>query len=478
MQDSKYEVVIGLEIHIQLNTESKIFNPDPNKFGGEANTKANYITLAHPGTLPFFNEEVLTLAIKLGLALNCKIADKVYFDRKNYFYPDLPKAFQTTQDNAPICLRGNMKIGDRNIRINRIHIEEDAGKSIHDESPNESLIDLNRAGTPLLELVTEPDLRSSDEAVQFFTKIREIAKYLEVSDGNMQEGSLRCDANVSIRLKGEEAYGERCEIKNINSFKFLKKAVDYEVKRQIKVIESGGAIEQQTRGFDVEKGTTFAQRSKENAHDYRYFPEPDLSLLNIDRNKVDSIQNSLPELPEAASQRLQNTYNLSEYDADLLVSDKAFLSYYEALTESTKLAKKSANWMLNTYKSYLNEHELEFDTDLIKTESLAELILMVEEGKVNIQNAQQVIFPELVKENANSPLNIAKELDVLVSNEGNFAETIIEEIIREHPKEHELYTKRGKKNLLGFFMGKLMKASKGKVDPKSAQALLIKKLEE
>lgn len=472
----KYETVIGLEIHIQLKTESKIFNPDANKFGGEANTQASYITMAHPGTMPIFNEKVMELAIKMGLAVNCEIAETTYFDRKNYFYPDLPKAFQTTQDNAPICLRGNLKINDRNIRINRIHIEEDAGKSIHDISPKNTMIDLNRAGTPLLELVTEPDLRSADEAVEFFTKIREIARYLDVSDGNMQEGSMRCDANISLRPVGQEEYGERTEIKNINSFKFLKKAIDYEVARQTKLLDSGEKVLQQTRGFDVDKGITFAQRSKENAHDYRYFPEPDLAPLFVAKEVVEDIKNSLPELPEQASLRLLKQYDISAYDAELLAEDKAQVQYYEDLVLATKQAKKSANWLINTLKSYLNEQELTFSKNLIEVNKLAELILLVEEGKVNLQNAQQLIFPKLVEQKDSSALKIAKELDVLVSNEGNFAETIIQEIIDANPKEHDLFKNKGKKNLLGFFMGKLMKASKGKIDPKSAQKLLLEML--
>ncbi|MCL4119669.1 UNVERIFIED_CONTAM: hypothetical protein GTU68_028928 [Idotea baltica] len=412
----------------------------------------------------------------MGLAVNCRIAENVYFDRKNYFYPDSPKAFQTTQDNAPICIEGELTIANRPIRINRIHIEEDAGKSIHDEDPKNSLIDLNRSGTPLLELVTEPDLRSSDEAVAFFTKIREIAKYIDVCDGNMQEGSMRCDANVSVRLKGAEAYGERCEIKNLNSFKFLKKAIDFEAKRQIQLIESGETVLQQTRGFNVDKATTFAQRSKEDAHDYRYFPEPDLAPISVSRDVVNALKATLPELPEQAAVRLQKDYSLSVYDAELLVSERSFLAYFEELSKLTKLPKKSSNWLLNTFKSYLNENDMEFSNNIISVEKLAELILLVEDGKVNLQNAQLVIFGELTIKKDQNALNIAKELDLLVSNDGNFVDDIIDEIITQNPTEFELYTKKGKKNLLGFFMGKLMKAAKGKVDPKSAQKLLLKKL--
>jgi len=473
---NNYEIVIGLEIHIQAKTASKMFNADANAFGNNANTQASYITLAHPGTLPRVNKKAINLAIQLGLALGCRINQHCYFDRKNYFYPDLPKGFQTTQDNQPICIGGTVEIeteaGIKNIRLNRIHMEEDAGKSIHDLDDTHSMLDLNRAGTPLFELVTEPDLRSADEAVKTFAAIQKLTEYLGTSNAVMQQGNLRCDANISVRKKGATEYGTRCEIKNLNSFKFLRKAVNYEAQRQIKILESGGEIMQETRGFDTEKEITYTQRTKENAHDYRYFPEPDLAPIHITDRHLADLEAAMPELPKTKLQRFKSQYKLSDYDADLLSESMPLANYFEEVAQISQQPKKAANWILNSLKSYLNEAELTFSANIIAAQQLADIIKLVEDEKVNIGAAKSQLFPQLINNPTANALNIAKKLDILVGQSENLGTEMVKQIIAQNPKQVELYTKHGKKNLLGFFMGKVMKQAKGKLNPKQAEKII------
>ena len=358
---SKYEVIIGLEVHVQLLTASKLFAPDSAAFGGKPNDHTSFITLAHPGTLPYINKKAVEFAIKMGFALNCPINQINHFDRKNYFYPDLPKGYQISQDNRPICGAGYLPItvnGEkRKIGIHHIHMEEDAGKSIHDQDPHYSMIDLNRAGVPLLEIVTQPDMRSGEETTAFLNEMRKTIQFLGVSDGNMEEGSLRCDANISVRLKGSTELNNRAEIKNMNSVKFIRKAIDYEFQRQVEMMERGETVVQQTRGFDSEKGITLPQREKEMAHDYRYFPEPDLPALHVSDDDINAIRAAMPPMPYQLIEKYVNDYQIPEGDAVILTETLEFAQYFEALAAETKDNKQATNWMLNMVKSYLNTEQ-------------------------------------------------------------------------------------------------------------------------
>ena len=365
MQDTPiYEVVIGLEIHAQLATQSKLFCGDSNLFGGEANTRVSAISLAHPGTLPRTNKKAVELAVKLGLACECYIEQNNYFARKNYFYPDLPKGYQISQHTSPICKGGNVRItttaGSRAVRLNRIHLEEDAGKSLHDQHPTKTFIDLNRAGTPLVEIVTEPDIYSAEEAGQFVAEIRKLVRWLGVSDGNMEEGSLRCDANISLRPAGSETLGTKVEVKNLNSIKHIKKAIEYEINRITERLLQGQPIIQQTRSFDADNDTTFALRDKEEANDYRYFPDPDLAPFVISAEALESYKASLPELPNALHQRLLQMEELSEYDAQQLSDDLFTAQYFEKVSLHTSNKKSIANWMLGPLRQWLNDNQLNF----------------------------------------------------------------------------------------------------------------------
>ena len=363
-QRDKYEAVIGLEVHAQLLTNTKAYSADINAYGASPNTHTSPITLGHPGTLPVMNKKSIEFAIKLGIALNCKIADHQYFARKNYFYPDLPKGYQITQDKTPICTEGFIDLKQKEgpakrIGITRIHMEEDAGKSIHDVDVYDTLVDLNRAGTPLLEIVTEPDMRSSNEAYQYLTDIRKLVRYLEICDGNMEEGSLRCDANISVRLKGANALGTKVEVKNMNSIRNVQKAIEFEIVRQIEVLETGGTLSQETRGFDALNGSTISMRSKEAANDYRYFPEPDLQPLYVDENQIQMVKAEMPPLPDYLYLNYVNDLILSEYDALNLTESKEIAFYFEQLIIHTKNYKAAANWIMGSVKSYLNENGVE-----------------------------------------------------------------------------------------------------------------------
>jgi aspartyl-tRNA(Asn)/glutamyl-tRNA(Gln) amidotransferase subunit B len=350
----KYQMVIGLEVHAQLNTRSKAYCSDLNEFGSSPNSNVGPVSLGMPGTLPMLNKKAVEYAIRLGLATNCHIAKDMHFARKNYFYADLPKGYQITQDTTPICTKGFVEIetpnGKKKIGITRIHMEEDAGKSIHDQDPFDTLIDLNRAGVPLVEIVSEPDIRTSEEAYNYLSEIRKLVRYLEICDGNMEEGSLRCDANISVMLKGSAQYGTRCEVKNMNSIRNVQRAIEHEVERQIEIVEAGGTIDQETRNFDAATGTTSLLRSKENAHDYRYFPEPDLLPLKVTENEIARIQSELPPLPAALIKKYIADFGLSEYDARLITEDKAMAMYFETMIKSTTNYKAAANWLMGRHQ--------------------------------------------------------------------------------------------------------------------------------
>ncbi|MFT4664861.1 MAG: aspartyl-tRNA(Asn)/glutamyl-tRNA(Gln) amidotransferase subunit B [Polaribacter sp.] len=470
-----YETVIGLEVHVQLATNSKAFCGDDSRFGSAPNTHISAISLAHPGTLPRLNERQVEYAVRLGLALGCSINHHNIFDRKSYFYADLPKGYQITQDQKPFCSGGSLTIKgegfDRTIRLHHIHMEEDAGKSIHDADPKYTLIDLNRAGVPLLEIVTEPDFRSADEVATFMTKMRQLVRYLAVSDGNMEEGSLRCDVNISLRKKGTEPYGERCEVKNLNSMRFARQAIAYEVKRQAKILESGGVIKRNTLNFDSTTGTTSPLREKEDAHDYRYFPDPDLPPLQLTQEYVDNIKNSLPPLPDELKEELITTYALSEYNADLLTQEKTTADYFLSLAKETKHHKALANLLINKVIPTANEQQKDLTGLDLSSAQITEFIELIASNQISSSMAYQSLFPLLLLESGASPMALAKRENLLQESDGDFLSELVEQVLAKHPKEVAAY-KGGKKQLMGFFMGQVMKSSKGKADPKKTTRLL------
>jgi len=477
----KYETVIGLEVHIQLLTKSKAYSSDSNEFGAMPNTNVSPVTLGHPGTLPVVNKRTVEYAIKLGLAIDSDIQKDMYFARKNYFYADLPKGYQITQDKTPICLGGEVLIKDRDnndkiIDITRIHMEEDAGKSNHDQDPFNTLVDLNRAGVPLLEIVSEPDMRNSKEAYNYLGEIRKLVRYLEICDGNMEEGSLRCDANVSVRLHGQKELGNRCEVKNMNSLRNVQKAIDFEVKRQIDIIESGGEIETQTRSFDAPTGTTFALRSKELAHDYRYFPEPDLQPIKLTDKEIQGIKENLPKLPNFLFKKFTSEYGLSEYDAINLVDTKEVALFFEDLAEKTSNYKSASNQIMGPVKSYLNTMGVSIEEFPLSTSTISEIIELIDNGLISSSAVTQKLYPLLYDNPGATVKEVATKNNLLHSSDENEIEGIAKEIINKWPDKVAAY-KSGKKNLLGLFMGELMKASKGKADPKVANQLLRKLLD-
>lgn len=476
----KYETVIGLEIHVQLSTKSKAFCSDDTTFGGDPNTHVSAISLGHPGTLPRLNKKQVEYAVKLGLALGSEISLRNCFDRKNYFYTDLPKGYQITQDRLPICIGGGSEIEvagkKKYIRLHHIHMEEDAGKSIHDLAPKHSLIDLNRAGVPLLEIVSEPDLRSAEEVDAYMTAMRQLVRYLEISDGNMQEGSMRCDCNVSVMLKGAKEYGQRCEIKNLNSMRFARKAIEFETKRQIDLIESGGSVQQQTLNFNPDTGVTSPLRTKEDAHDYRYFPEPDLPPIVLTKEYVEELKAQMPPLPQALLEKFISEFGLSKYDANLLTEEKASALFFLELVKECPNYKAVANLMINKVLPYLNESKTELSDFPITHKNLAAFIQLIEEGKISASIAYTRLFPKMIEKPSMAPLEIAEALNLLQSADEGFLEKLVEEAIEKYPDKVAAY-KKGKKGLIGFFMGEVMRASKGKAEPKSTNALLRKKLE-
>ncbi|MEY4126350.1 MAG: hypothetical protein RL737_539, partial [Bacteroidota bacterium] len=464
---AKYKVVIGLEVHAQMLTASKAYSSDANRYGDAPNTLVSPITLGHPGTLPVMNEKTIEYAIRLGLACSCHISEKQHFARKNYFYPDLPKGYQITQDKTPICTGGQIIIRDENgkekpVRLTRIHMEEDAGKSIHDIDVYDTLVDLNRAGVPLLEIVTEPDIESSQEAYNYLTEVRKLVRYLDICDGNMEEGSLRCDANISVMLKDSTVFGTKVEVKNMNSIRNVQRAIEFEINRQIETLENRGTLSQETRAFDALKGITVSLRTKEAANDYRYFPEPDLPPLHIHQADIDKVQASMPPLPRALFEKYTQTLNLSEYDAYNLTDSKAIALYFEQVILHTSNYKAAANWIMGEVKSYLNEQGIEIEAFPIDATRLAGLINLIHDGKVSNTIAAQRIFPVMLT-SSESAISIAESLDLIQTTDNNAVEAAIKQVLDANAAEVARY-KNGEKQLIGFFMGQFMKASGGKVD--------------
>lgn len=475
----KYIAVIGLEVHAQLLTKSKIFTGDAAAYGGQPNTTVSVVSLGHPGTLPKLNKKAVEYAIKMGLACNCEISRFNIFDRKNYFYPDLPKGYQITQDRTPICKGGYVpiktKAGESDIILNRIHLEEDAGKSIHLPHEEDTLVDLNRAGVPLVEIVTEPCMHTSEEAYALLTEIRKLVRYLGICDGNMEEGSLRCDANVSVMLQDAKQLGKKVEVKNMNSIRNVQKAIDHEIERQIGEIENGNVILSETRTFDAASGKTFGMRTKEELNDYRYFPDPDLSPVIISDEWLASIRESLPALPRELSRKFIDHYKIPEYDALVLTDAPDVARYFEMVCEHTLNFKAASNWVMGPIKQHLNELDLSATEFPLEPRRLAQLIGLIDAGKVSYTVASQRIFPELLKSPGSSAIEVAQRLNVIQESDHGSIALIIDEVIKEFPLKVEAY-KSGKKGIVAMFMGEVMKRSKGKADPKVANALLTEKL--
>lgn len=480
LPNTNYQLVSGLEIHVQLNTNTKIFSSDSASFGDAPNHNVSAVSLALPGALPKINKEVIAKAVRIGLALNCKINQLNYFDRKNYFYADLPKGYQITQDSKPICIDGYLEIDLNNgetkkIRINRIHLEEDAGKSIHDQNETYSLVDLNRAGVPLIEIVTEPDIRDADEAAAILLEIRKLVRHLNVSDGNMEEGSLRCDANISIRPAGDKKYGTRCEVKNLNSIRNVRRAITFEFDRQVKVIEAGGRIIQSTLNFDAETGKTSPMRSKEEANDYRYFADPDLQPIKISNEWLDEIKSAMPKLPKEIAKNLADKYNLSKADAVLFSEDLELLNYFTAAVGDVNSPKILVNWLVGPIRAHLSDRKISLSEFLIAPKILAETINLVDEGKLNQQVAMQHLVPALEQSINGDVLETAKELNLLIDSDTDELDGFVSNVLEKYPDQVKAY-KKGKKGVLGLFVGETMKLAKGKADAKKINVLLLEKL--
>ncbi len=474
-----YELVVGLEVHAQLLTKSKLFCSDPTAFGATPNTQVSPISLAHPGTLPKMNQKAIELAIRLGIALNCEIERFNYFARKNYFYPDLPKGYQVSQHTAPICKGGYLSIGDepdaRKIYLNRIHMEEDAGKSMHDLDDQYTCVDLNRAGVPLLEIVTEPCIHSADDAFSFLTQLRTILRWLDVCDGNMEEGSMRCDANISVRLKGSAQLGKRVEVKNLNSMRHVKRAIDIERERLIALTMNNEPIVQETRSYDADRNITFSLRSKEEADDYRYFPEPDLPPFIVTDVQINACKNALPILPEALKKKYMKEYGLSEYDAGLICTDKTDVQFYESLLQHCKHYKAAANWFIGPVRYHCNEHSINLNEFPISAERLASLIELTESGNLSFNNASGKVLAQMISHPLQTATEAATALNLLQESNSNAIEQWVAEAIAALP-EKVLEYKSGKKGLIGLFAGEVKKRSKGKADMQLATKILTEKL--
>lgn len=476
----KYEPVIGLEIHVQLHTASKAYSSDATTYGAMPNTQTNAVSLGHPGTLPMFNETIIEYAVRLGIACKSNIRERNEFARKNYFYADLPKGYQITQHLTPICNGGYVDISDadgkpKKIGLTRIHMEEDSGKSMHDIDPFNTLIDLNRAGVPLLEIVSEPDFRSGQEAYNYLTQMRKLVRYLDISDGNMEEGSLRCDVNVSIRPHGQKEFGTKVEVKNLNSFRNVQKAIDYEIKRQYEILENGGKVDQTTMTFDAGKGTTTMLRAKEEAHDYRYFNEPDLQPVWVTDEYVQQIKKDLPPLPEELFEKYTKL-GLSEYDAALITESKDIAFYFEDLIKFTNNYKAAANWIMGPVKSHLNNQAIHISEFPISARKIATLIKMVEAGTVSNSAASGDLFRALVEDPEKDPEELASEKNLVQESDEDALQSLVNEALEKYPEKVDEY-KAGKKGLLGLFMGEVMKLSQGKADPKVASKLVKEQLE-
>ena len=475
----KYEVVIGLEVHAQLKTKSKIFAPDSTEFGSEQNSHTSAITLGMPGVLPVLNKECVNMGILLGLALNCEIPNRCKFDRKQYFYPDLPKGYQISQYDEPICVNGWLNIKGKKIGITRAHLEEDAGKLVHVgaagiNGATYSLVDLNRAGTPLLEIVSEPDMRSSEEARNYMEELRNIVRYLGVCDGNLEEGSMRCDANISIMPKGSTKFGTRAEIKNVNSFSALQRAIEYEIDRQIEIVEEGGEVVQETRLWDDNLKETRSMRGKEDAHDYRYFPEPDLMPLEISREWVEEIRSKMPELPEAKRQRYMGL-GLSEYDASVIVEQMPLALFFDRVLELGANPKTAVNFIMGEIAAYLKENKIEITETKLTPENLTELIALIEKGTISNNIGKQILIEDMITKGEMASDIVERKGLSQISDEGAI-KSIVEKVVSSHPNEIEAY-RNGKTNLLGFFVGQVMKETKGRANPKTVNELVRKILD-
>jgi len=478
MSSDKYEAVIGLEVHVQLQTESKLFCSGSTQFGGEPNTQITPVSLGLPGSLPVLNEKALEFGIKAALGLNLKIAERLKFDRKHYFYPDLPKAYQISQFDNPLSYDGYMDVETKEetvrIRINRAHLEEDAGKLIHDSLPDASLVDYNRCGVPLLEIVSEPDLRSAEQAYEYLTRLKAIVQYVGVSDCSMEKGSLRCDANVSVRLKGEEKLGTKAEVKNLNSFKAVAKSIQYEIGRQIEVIESGDRVLQETRLWNDKKGITIAMRSKEGAHDYRYFPEPDLVPFTISRERVEELRKELPELPQAREERFVKDFQLSQYDARVLVADKKLAEYFETVVGQGANPKRTSNLLTTELLGLLNTRKETLENCKVTPENFALLIKMIDDQKINGKIAKEVL-PEIAESGLAADKIVEQKGLTQVSDSGMLEEMAVK-IVADNPKSVEDYLS-GKKTAISFLVGQMMKETKGKANPAIANQLFQKVIE-
>ena len=477
---SEWETVIGLEVHVQLATKSKIFSGASTLFGSSPNTQACNIDLGMPGVLPVLNEEVLKMAIKFGLSINANINSPTQFARKNYFYPDLPKGYQISQLDNPIVEGGGLEItlkdgSKKKIRITRAHLEEDAGKSLHEDFEGLTGIDLNRAGTPLLEIVSEPDLSSPEEAVAYLKKIHSIIRYLEISDGNMAEGSMRCDANVSLRKKGSKELGTRTETKNVNSFKFVEKAIQHEIRRQMKVLESGKRVTQETRLYDSQLDETRPMRSKEFANDYRYFPEPDLLPVILDEDFIKSVKDLMPELSEEKEKRFIKEYKLSDYDANVLSVDPNLSNFFEEVVVRSRNPKLAANWIMGELSAFLNKENLSILETKVDSINLGNLLSRIEDSTISGKIAKEV-FEEMWN-SEKSPDEIIQEKGLKQVTDSSEIEKIINQVLEQNQSQLEHY-KAGKDKLFGFFVGQVMKISKGKANPKQVNKILKEKLEE
>lgn len=469
----KYEVVIGLEVHAQLKTKSKIFAPDSTEFGNEQNTQISPITLGMPGVLPVLNRGVVDMAILTGLALNCKIPNRCKFDRKQYFYPDLPKGYQISQYDEPVCVGGYLDIKGKRIGITRAHLEEDAGKLVHAGSDgiagsSYSLVDLNRAGTPLLEIVSEPDMRSSDEAKAYMEELRNILRYIGVCDGNLEEGSMRCDANISVMPKGSKEFGTRAEIKNVNSFRALQRAIEFEIERQIDLVEEGERVIQETRLWDDNLGETRSMRGKEDAHDYRYFPEPDLMPLEISQEWIERIKSTMPELPNAKRERYISL-GLSEYDANVIVEQMDLTLFFDEIIELGANLKISVNFLMGEIAAYLKEEKIGIRETKLTPENLLELVNLIEKGTISNNIGKQIIFT-MLKEGTSASEIVEKKGLSQISDEGAIKE-IVQNVINSNQEQVNAY-KAGKTQLFGFFVGQVMKETKGRANPKTVNELL------
>lgn len=473
----EFEAVIGLEVHAQLLTDTKIFCGCPTKFGAEPNSQTCPICLGMPGVLPVLSKKVVEYAMKAALATGCEIQPMSRFARKNYFYPDLPKGYQISQYELPIALKGHIDIpvegGHKRIGITRIHMEEDAGKSLHEGIAGASHVDLNRAGTPLIEIVSEPDMRSSDEAVEYLKRLRAILMYLEVCDGNMEEGSFRCDANVSIMPKGDTKFGTRAELKNINSFRFVQKAIEYEIKRQKSVIMEGGKVVQETRLWDTQKNVTVSMRGKEEAHDYRYFPDPDLVPIEIGPEWIKDVRKSLPELPAQKVKRFMAEYGIPEYDAEVLSVSKALANYYEETAKLSGQPKAASNWIMGDLLRFLKEDDREIEESPVSPRHIAEMIKLIDNGTISGKIAKTVM--EEMYKTGKMPDDVVKEKGLVQVTDTGAIERVIDEVLAENADSVAAY-RSGKDKLFGFFVGQVMKKSQGKANPGAVNELLKKKL--